>query len=77
MHPLSPDMSDLSDEQLLTKVNDLYTRRRQAMGMNNPAILAQLGMLLDDYQAEYNRRQAELAEKFAAKNKNLTEKIKI
>lgn len=77
MHPLTPDLSSLNNEQLLAKINDLYKRLRQAYGMVDPVFGQQLRMLLDDYQTEYNRRMAAEAEKFAQSNKKLANKIDI
>lgn len=77
MHPLTPDLTDLSDDDLLKKINDLYTRLRQSLGMRDPAISNQLRMLISTYQTEYDRRMAEQAKKFAEQNKKLTDKIDI
>ena len=77
MHPLTPDLSTLNDEQLLAKINDLYKRLKQAYGMVDPVFGQQLRMLLEDYQNEYNRRMAAAAEKFAQSNKKYTDKIDI
>jgi len=77
MHPLSPNLTELSEDDLLKKINDLHMRLRQAYNMANPQISMQLRMLLDDYQREYNNRMAELAKKFAEQNKKYADKIDI
>jgi hypothetical protein len=77
MHPLAPKLSELSDDDLLKKLNELYGRLAPAMHMGDPSIAMQLRMLLDDYQGEYDRRMAEQAAKFAENNKKLTDKIDI
>ena len=77
MHPLTSNLSGLSDDDLLKKVNELHSRMRSSQGLRNPAYAQQIRMLLDDYQTEYNKRMAQQAEKFAQANKKLTDKIDI
>jgi hypothetical protein len=54
MHPFTPDLSDLDDEELLAKINDLYSKMR--MVMNNPPVYQQMCALLDDYHTEQRLR---------------------
>jgi hypothetical protein len=77
MHPLTSSLTDLNDEDLLKKLNELHSRLRTSLGLRNPAYVQQLTMILDDYQSEYNKRMAQQAEKFAQANKKLTDKIDI
>ena len=77
MHPLIPNLTELTEEDLLKKINDLHIRIRQAYNMPNPQVSMQLRMLLDDYQREYNNRMAELAKKFAEQSKKYVDKIDI
>ena len=77
MHPLAPDLSNMSDDDLLKKINELMSRMRSNMNMRNPQMTQQLNMLYQDYQAEYNRRMQAQAEKFAQNNKKLADKIDI
>jgi hypothetical protein len=77
MHPLTASLSDLNDDDLLKKINELHSRMRTSQGLRNPAYAQQIRMLLDDYQSEYNKRMAKQAEKFAQANKKLTDKIDI
>ena len=63
MHPLSPNLSSMSMEDLVKKQGDLITRLNTAYRMGRPDIVQQLQMLLDDYQAELSvRGQKQLAE---------------
>lgn len=73
MHPLTPNLRELSDEELLEKINEIYKKLRIAY--NNPAVFAQLQNIMDDYQFEQKRRLQEQKEKF--ENNKLNEKIDI
>lgn len=73
MHPLTPNLRELSDEELLEKINEIYKKLRIAY--NNPAVFAQLQNIMDDYQFEQKRRLQEQREKF--ENNKLNEKIDI
>lgn len=77
MHPLTGELANLSDEDLLKKINELYGRLRTSMSLGNNQYGPQLRMILEDYQAEYNRRMAVQAEQFAKNNKKLADKIDI
>lgn len=68
MHPLSQDLSALSDEELQKKMGELQKRLLQASRVGPFGILPQLQMLLEDYQwesTERNRRRLEEMEKRA------------
>lgn len=77
MHLLAGDLTKLSDEELLKKLNEIYDRLKQAYYMPNPAISGQLRMLLESYRNEQTRRAAIEQEKFAQQNKKLTDRIDI
>lgn len=71
MHPLSPDMSKFTDEELHKKYEELNRRLGQAYKFGPSSIIYQLQMLMGDFQAEISRRQAKLMqdmEERAAKN---------
>lgn len=62
MHPLAPDLSGLSMEELTTKYSDLSKRLNQAYKFGPHSIIPQVQMMLDHYQLEIgerNRRQLE------------------
>lgn len=73
MHPLTPNLRELTDEELLGKINEIYKKLRIAY--NNPPVYAQLQNIMDDYQFEQKRRLQEQREKF--ENHELNKKIDI
>jgi len=54
MHPFTPDLSELDNEELLAKINELYSKMR--MVMNNPPVYQQMCAIMDDYQFEQKLR---------------------
>jgi hypothetical protein len=77
MHPLAGDLTALSDEELLKKLNELYDKLKRAYYMNDPNISYQLRLLLDSYRNEQNRRVQLAQEKFIKQNKKITDRIDI
>ena len=67
MHPLTPDLSTLSDEELAKKVQDLSKRLNQAWSFGNGELLQQVQMMLEDYQQEMNQRQRRMMEELSKK----------
>lgn len=67
MHPLTPDLSTLSDEELAKKVQDLSRRLNQAWSSGNGQLLQQVQMMLEDYQEELNKRQRKMMEDLSKK----------
>lgn len=67
MHPLTPDLNSLSDEELAKKVQDLSRRMNQAWSSGNGELLQQVQMMLEDYQEELNRRQRKMMEDLSKK----------
>jgi len=56
-HPLSDDLTKLSQEDLDKKYGELMFRYHSARRMNmNPSVLHQLDILLQGYEYEKNRR---------------------
>lgn len=60
MHPLAPDLSGLSDDELQKKYNELNTRVNAAYRMGSMDLIAQIQMLLEDYQVEIGARQRKM-----------------
>lgn len=56
MHPLAPDLSTLTDEELHTKRSDLMNRLTTAYRMGSSDMVGQLQLLLQDYAMEVERR---------------------
>ena len=74
MHPLTPDLSKLSLEELNKKYGDLLGRITQAYRWGNPDMVNQLQMIMEDYRMELdnrNRKQLEEMEKNSKNFKNI------
>ena len=76
MHPLTPDLSNLPTEELNNKYNELVKRMLQAQRMGNGSLVNQVGMLLEDYRVELNKRQQKILDD-ANKNANFKNIIDI
>jgi hypothetical protein len=70
MHPLTPDLTKVSDQDLGNRVRDLGARLNQAYRFGNPNLVAQISMLLEDYQGEMARRQQAELEKLMNNNQD-------
>ena len=63
MHPLGPDLTGLSDDELHNKYSELQKRFGQAYRFGPQGIIPQLQMLMQDYQMEISlRNQKQLEE---------------
>ena len=74
MHPLQPDLSGLTIDELNKKHGDLLNRITQAYRWGNADMVAQLQMLMAGYQEELsirNRKALEEMEKQSKKFKNI------
>lgn len=60
MHPLTPDLTTLTDEEVANKFNDLSRRLGQAYRSGPSQAIPQIQMLMQDYQEELQRRQQKL-----------------
>lgn len=60
MHPLTPDLSQLTDAELQKKHSELTSRLTQSYRTGNGQMVYQIQMLMDDYQQELSRRQQKL-----------------
>lgn len=62
-HPLTPDLSKLTTDEIVKKHGDLIGRLSAAYRMGSGDMVYQLQMLLEDYQNELNlRNQKALAD---------------
>lgn len=73
MNPFTPKLDELSDEELLAKINELYSKMR--MVMNNPPVFAQMQGIMQDYQFEQQIRLEK--QKQELDNTELSKKIDI
>jgi hypothetical protein len=76
MHPLSPDLTKLSLEEVNSKYNELIKRQLQAQRSGNWSLMNQVSMLLEDYRSELSRRQQQMLDE-ANKNANFKNIINI
>ena len=76
MHPLAPDLSELSNDELLTKYNELNTKFMMA-SRTGSGVIMQMNMLLEDYRAELRRRQEKMLSDATNKNPNFKNIIDI
>lgn len=76
MHPLTPNLTELKDDELLAKLQELNTKLNQAYKFRNAAMIGQIQMLLEDYQTEINLRRQSQLDNTKDKN-NLSSLIKV
>lgn len=56
MHPLSDDLSNITDQELDEKIRDLNKKMSIAYRLGNPEVLTQLQNLLIIYREEFKTR---------------------
>jgi hypothetical protein len=74
MHPLTPDLTKLSMEEITSKHSELLKKITMAYRWGNADLVSQLQMVMEDYQAELNernRRQLEEMQKQSKQFKNI------
>ncbi len=63
-HPLTPNLTKLTDSELTKKINELNQRLVWAhTNLSHGSAVGQILMMLDDYKAEQQRRNIEKNEK--------------
>lgn len=62
MHPLTPDLEKLSDEELHTKRSELQTRLNYAYRIGSADMVNQLQLIIMDYGYEVERRNQKMLE---------------
>ena len=77
MHPLAPNLSSLSLEELQQKSADLTKRMSMAYRWGNPDMVQQLQMLIEDYQTELRARGDRALEEMQKNSKKFTNIIDI
>ncbi len=60
MHPLTPNLTDLSLEELQVKYNELTKKINQSQRLGNSSLMNQLYMILEDYRMEISVRQQKI-----------------
>ena len=77
MHPLSPDLSKLADDELHSKRAELQNKLSFAYRMGHGDLVGQLQMLLDDYGREVESRNQKMLNDINKNNKNFKDLINI
>lgn len=77
MHPLSPDLTQLTDDELHRKHADIIQRITFAYRMGHTQMIQQLQMLLEDYNYEIQKRNQKMLEEVAKSGRNYQDKINI
>lgn len=62
-HPFITDLSDKTLEELLKSISDLNQKLNFAYRSQNGALINQLSMALESYNAEYQKRMNEMYKK--------------
>lgn len=73
MHPLTPDLSGLSLDELYKKQTDLNNKLMFSYRSGQTDIIHQLQLVLEDYKLEIEKRNREMLEK----NTHFKDKIDI
>ena len=69
MHPLSPNLHEMSDTDLNEKIKSLNTKLVQAY-QSSPGVVNQIRMMLDDFTEERMRRDKEQVKKLLDQSKD-------
>lgn len=77
MHPLAPNLTQLTDDELYKKRSELTERLIIGYRMGQTGMIMQLQLLLDDYNQEYQRRNQKLLDDASKSNRNFQDKIDI
>lgn len=77
MHPLAPDLSKLSDDDLQKKRSDLHNKLHFAYRIGNADLVSQLSMLIQDHDMEIQARNQRLMDQMAKSSKNFGNIINI
>ena len=77
MHPLSPDLTSLSNDELHKKIGELQQRLIYAGRAGSGEIIYQLQLLLNDYKNEADARNRKALEELESKSKNFKNIIDI
>ena len=75
MHPLTPKLTELPDQELQDKITDIQNRMGIAYRMGyGQSVVGQLQLLLNDYSYEFQIRQQKMMEEMQM---NFGDKISI
>lgn len=77
MHPLAPNLTGLSDDDLHKKRAELQNRMTFAYRMGQGEMIGQIQLLLGDYDMEIQKRNQKMLDDLQKNNKNFKDKIDI
>lgn len=77
MHPLAPDLTGLTDDDLHKKRGELQNRLMFAHRMGHGDMVGQIQMLIADYDLEIQRRNQKMLADLQKNNPNFKDKIDI
>ena len=77
MHPLSPDLSKLTDDELQQKRSELQNRLMTSYRMGNADLVMQVQLLLGDYDMELQTRNQRMMDQMSKASKNFGNIINI
>lgn len=77
MHPLAPDLTKLTDDELHKKRAELQNRMMFAYRMGHGDMIGQLQLLIGDYEMEIQNRNQAMLDNLQKNNKNFANKIDI
>lgn len=67
-HPLLGSLSELSNEEVQEKYNDITKKLNQAYMMGNQMVINQLNMIMESYQTELNKRHKKMFDDLEVKD---------
>lgn len=77
MHPLAPNLSNLTDDDLHSKRAELQNRMMFAYRMGHGDMIGQIQLLLNDYDMEIQKRNQKMLDDMNKNGKNFADKINI
>jgi hypothetical protein len=77
MHPLTPDLGKLTDEDLHKNRGDLQTKLMFAYRMGNTDLVGQIQLVLSDYMMEIETRNKKMMDQTSKDGKSFADKINI
>ena len=77
MHPLTPDLSGLSDDELHKKRAELSNRMMFAYRMGHGDMIGLIQLVMGDYDMEVQRRNQKMLDDLEKNSKTFKDKIDI
>jgi hypothetical protein len=77
MHPLAPDLSKLTDDELQQKRGELQNRLMMSYRIGNADLVMQVQLLLGDYDIELQTRNQKMMDQMSKASKNFGNIINI